>query len=121
MLSRENRDRWTAEKDTWNTFAGKPCQVDSMKCYLAHFRGDTVPGGRQGDAAWNTFAGIPCQVGSGKSYLERFRRNTVPGGRQGKTPGTLLRENRARWTAKQTEKPPFLLNLQGITHSYEHY
>ena len=92
-----------------------------MKCYLAHFRGDTVPGGRQGDAAWNTFAGIPCQVGSGKSYLERFRRNTVPGGRQGKTPGTLLRENRARWTAKQTEKPPFLLNLQGITHSYEHY
>ena len=33
-----------------------------MKCYLAHFRGDTVPGGRQGDATWNTFAGIPCQV-----------------------------------------------------------
>ena len=35
------------------------------------------------------------------SHLTRFRGNTVPGGRQEETPGTLLREYRARWTAEE--------------------
>ena len=115
-----------------------PCQVDSGKGHLTCFRGNSVPGGRQGKTpgtllrenrarwtaekdTWNTFAGKPCQVDSGKGHLEHFCRKTVPGGQRKRTPGTLSREFRARWTAKQTEKPPFLLNLQGITHSYEHY
>ena len=46
-LSREFRARWTAGKDTWNTFAGIPCQVDGRKSYLERFRGNSVPGGRQ--------------------------------------------------------------------------
>ena len=78
-LLQEFRDRWTAGKATWNTFAGIPCQVDGKKRHLEHFCGKTVAGGRQGKtpgtllqefrdrwtagkATWNTFAGIPCQV-----------------------------------------------------------
>ena len=79
--------------------AGTLCQVDGRKSYLERFRGNSVPGGRQEDVTWNAFAGIPCQVGGRKSYLERFRRNTVAGGRRERTSGTLLRENRAKWTA----------------------
>ena len=48
---------------------------------------------------WNAFAGIPWQVDGGKGYLERFRGETVPGGRQRRTPGTLSRGFRGRWTA----------------------
>ena len=33
-LLRENRGRWEAEKDTWNAFAGIPCQVGGKRCYL---------------------------------------------------------------------------------------
>ena len=44
-------------------------------------------------------ARFPWQVDSGKGHLEHFCRNSVPGGRQEETPGTLLQENRARWTA----------------------
>ena len=115
-LLQENRGRWTAGKATWNAFAGIPCQVDGKKRHLEHFRGNSVPGGRQeklpgtlsqefrarwkaGKATWNTFAGIPCQVEGRKSYLEHFRRKTVPGGRQEETPGTLSQENRGRGTA----------------------
>ena len=121
MLSRGNRGRWTAGKDIWNTFAGKPCQVDSGKGHLTCFRGETVAGGRQGKtsgtllqefrdrwaaekATWNAFAGIPCQVDGGKGHLEHFCRNSVPGGRRKRTkrtPGTLLQEFRARWTAEK--------------------
>ena len=81
-LSRENRDRWTAGKDTWNTFAGIPCQVDGGKGHLEHFCRNSVPGGQRKRTkrtpgtllqefrarwtaekdTWNTFAGIPCQV-----------------------------------------------------------
>ena len=135
-LSREFRARWTAGKDTWNTFAGIPCQVDGRKSYLERFRGNSVPGGRlevtpgtlsqefrarwkAGKDTWNAFAGIPCQVEGGERHLEHFCRKTVPGGRQGKdtwnafagkpcqvgdrerTPGTLLQRNRARWTARR--------------------
>ena len=39
------RGRWKAGKDTWNAFAGFPCQVDSGMGHLAHFRGISVPGG----------------------------------------------------------------------------
>ena len=46
-LLREFRARWEAGKDTWNTFAGIPWQVDDRKCYLTRFCGDSVPGGRQ--------------------------------------------------------------------------
>ena len=98
-LSRGFRARWTAEKDTWNAFAGKPWQVGSGKGYLERFCGDTVAGGRRerlpgtilrgyrgrweaGKATWNAFAGKPWQVGGGE----------MP-------PGTLLRGFRARWTA----------------------
>ena len=98
-LLREFRARWTAEKDTWNTFAGIPCQVDG---------GEVAPGTLSleyrarwtaGKDTWNAFAEIPCQVDGRKSYLERFCGETVPGGRQEKLPGTLLRGNRARWEA----------------------
>ena len=34
-------------RDTWNTFAGKPWQVDGKRCYLARFRGNSVPGGQR--------------------------------------------------------------------------
>ena len=67
--------------------------------HLEHFRGDSMPGGRQGDATWNAFAEIPCQVGGRKGHLEHFRRNSVAGGQQEKTPGTLSRGFRARWEA----------------------
>ena len=114
-LSRGFRARWTAGKDTWNAFAEKPCQVDSKRCYLTRFRGDSVPGGRQEETpgtlsrgfrarwtarrdTWNTFTGKPWQGDGRKSYLERFRGNSVPGGQREKTPGTLLQEYRARWT-----------------------
>ena len=46
-LSREFRARWEAEKDTWNTFAGIPCQVGGRERHLEHFRGKTVAGGRR--------------------------------------------------------------------------
>ena len=46
-LSREFRGRWTAGKDTWNTFAGIPCQVGSGMGHLEHFRRDSVAGGRR--------------------------------------------------------------------------
>ena len=59
-LSREYRARWTAKKDTWNgwtakkdtwnAFAGIPWQVDGREGHLERFRGNTVPGGQQGDA-----------------------------------------------------------------------
>ena len=115
-LSREFRGRWTAGRDTWNAFAGFPCQVGSRERHLEHFRRKTVPGGRRertpgillqefrarwaaGRDTWNAFAGIPCQVGSGKRHLERFCRETVPGGRRERTPGTLLQGNRGRWAA----------------------
>ena len=94
-----------------------PWQVDDKKCYLPRFCRDSVPGGRReetpgtllqgfrarweaGKTTWNTFAGIPWQVGSRKGYLERFHGETVAGGRREETPGTLLREYRARWAAR---------------------
>ena len=97
---REFRARWAAGSDTWNTFAGIPCQVEGREGHLERFRGNTVAGGRReetpgtllrefrgrwaaGKATWNDFAGIPWQVGGGKGYLERFRGDTVAGGRQG--------------------------------------
>ena len=150
-LSQENRGRWTAGRDTWNAFAGIPCQVGSGMRHLEHFRRKTVAGGqREGTPGtlsrgnrgrwkaekdtWNVFAGIPWQVGGGemppgtfsrgyrgrwaagkatwnafagkpwqvdgrKSYLERFRRDAVTGGRRERLPGTLSREFRGRWTA----------------------
>ena len=75
-LLRENRARWTARRDTWNTFAGKPCQVDSGKGHLEHFCRNSVPGGQRKKLpgtlsqeyrarwtarrdTWNTFAGKP--------------------------------------------------------------
>ena len=33
-LSQENRGRWTARWDTWNTFAGIPCQVEGGERHL---------------------------------------------------------------------------------------
>ena len=98
-LSRGNRARWTAEKDTWNAFTGIPWQVDG---------GEMPPGtlsrgyrGRweAGKATWNDFAGIPWQVGGGKGYLERFHGDSVAGGRREETPGTLSQEFRGRWEA----------------------
>ena len=46
-LSRGFRARWTAEKDTWNAFAGIPCQVDGKEGHLERFCGDSVPGRQQ--------------------------------------------------------------------------
>ena len=100
-LSRGNRARWTAEKDTWNAFTGIPWQVDG---------GEMPPGtlsrgyrGRweAGKATWNDFAGIPWQVGGGKGYLERFHGDSVAGGRREETPGTLSQEFRGRWEARK--------------------
>ena len=96
-LLRGFRARWTAGKDTWNAFAGIPCQVEAGRCHLEHFRKDTVAGGRQevlpgtlsrefrarwtaGSDTWNTLAGKPCQVDGRKGHLERFRGDSVPGG-----------------------------------------
>ena len=45
-LSQEFRVRWAAGRDTWNTFAGIPCQVGDKRCYLPRFRGNSVAGGR---------------------------------------------------------------------------
>ena len=105
------------EKDTWNAFAGIPCQVGGRKrtpgtlsrefrgrwaagrCYLERFRGNSVAGGRRGDATWNAFAGIPWQVDGRMGHLERFCGDSVPGGKRDETPGTLSQENRGRWTA----------------------
>ena len=98
-LSQENRGRWTARRDTWYTFAGKPCQVEGKKRHLVHFRRKTVPGGRQEETpgtlsrefrarwtarwdTWNAFAEKPCQVDSKRCYLTRFRRDSVAGGRR---------------------------------------
>ena len=98
-LLRGFRARWTAGRDTWNAFAGFPCQVGSGMRHLEHFRRISVPGGKQGKTpgtlsqenrarweagkdTWNTFAGKPCQVGSREML-----------------PDTLSRENRDRWTA----------------------
>ena len=83
-LSREFRGRWEARGATWNAFAGKPWQVGGGKRHLEHFRGNSVAGGRRGDATWNTFAGIPWQVGGGEML-----------------PGTLSREFRGRWSARK--------------------
>ncbi|MBO8467104.1 MAG: hypothetical protein IAB99_05005 [Bacteroidetes bacterium] len=58
-LLREFRGRWKAENDTWNAFAGIPCQVGREKGHLERFRRDSVSGERQGDATWHTFAGKP--------------------------------------------------------------
>ena len=44
-LLRGFRARWTAGSDTWNAFAGIPCQVEAGRCHLERFRGDSVPGG----------------------------------------------------------------------------
>ena len=41
------RGRWTAGRDTWNTFAGIPCQVGSGKGHLTRFCGDSVAGGKR--------------------------------------------------------------------------
>ena len=115
-LLREFRGRWTAGSDTWNTFAGIPWQVDGGKRHLVHFCVDTVSGGRRKRTpgtllrgyrarweaekdTWYTFAWIPCQVGGGKGHLVHFCVDTVPGGRRKRTPDTLSREFRARWTA----------------------
>ena len=79
-LLQEFRARWKQGDATWNTFAKIPWQVDDKKCYLEHFRGNSVPGGRQevtpgtlsqenrarwtaGKDTWNAFAEIPYQVG----------------------------------------------------------
>ena len=97
---------------TWHAFAGIPWQVRggemlpgtllrgfrarwaAGRCHLEHFCGDSVPGGRRGDATWNTFAGIPCQVGGRKSYLEHFCGDSVPGGRRGDATWNTLVEGR---------------------------
>ena len=83
-LSREFRGRWSARKATWNAFAGIPWQVGGGKGCLERFCGDSVPGGRRGDATWNDFAGIPCQVGGRKmppDTLSREYSATLPGGK----------------------------------------
>ena len=56
--------------------------IFSRERHLPRFCGDSVPGGRQGDATWNAFAGKPCQVDG----------REMP-------PGTLSLENRGRWEA----------------------
>ena len=58
-----------------------PWQVDGGKRYREHSRGK------------------PCQVDGGKGHLEHFRGKTVAGGQRKETSGTLLQENRSRWTA----------------------
>ena len=90
-LSREYRARWTAKKDTWNAFAGIPWQVGSGKGHLTRFRGNSVPGGRRGDATWNAFAGKPWQVEGREGHLTRFCGDSVPGRQQEVLPDTLLR------------------------------
>ena len=81
-LSRGFRARWAAGR-----------------CHLTRFRGDSVPGGRQGDATWNAFAGIPCQVEGRKGHLEHFAGIPCQVDSRERTPGTLSRGFRARWTA----------------------
>ena len=84
---------------TWNTFAGKPWQVDGREMPLGTLSRENRARWTAGKDTWNTFAGIPCQVDGRERHLEHFCGKTVPGGRQEETPGTLLQENRARWTA----------------------
>ena len=96
-LSQGFRGRWTAEKDTWNTFAGIPCQVDGRERHLEHFRGNSVPGGRQERTPGTLSREFRVRWEAGRCHLEHFRGISVPGGRQRRTPGTLLQEFRARW------------------------
>ena len=97
-LSQGFRGRWTAGRDTWNTFAGIPCQVGSGERHLTRFRRDSVPGGRQGKP--------PDTLSWG--YRVRWRRKRTPGTlsqgyrvrwRRDRTPGTLSQGFRGRWTA----------------------
>ena len=98
-LSREYRARWTAKKDTWNAFAGIPCQVGSKRCYLTRFCGDSVPGGRQRRTPDTLLQGNRGRWAAGKEHLTRFCGKTVAGGQREGTPGTLLQDFRARWEA----------------------
>ena len=98
-LLQDFRARWEAGKDTWNTFAGKPCQVGSREMLPDTLSRENRDRWTAGKDTWHTFAGIPCQVGGGKRHLTRFCRDSVPGGQREETPGTLLQRNRARWEA----------------------
>ena len=98
-LLQENRGRGTARRDTWNTFTGKPWQVDGRKSYLERFRGNSVPGGRREVTPGTLSREYRARWKAGRCHLEHSRRKTVPGGRQEETPGTLSQEFRARWTA----------------------
>ena len=135
-LLQKFRGRWTARGATWNTFAGKPWQVDGKRCYLEHFCRKTVAGGRQrktlgtlsqrfrarwtaGGDTCHAFAGIPCQVDGRRRHLPRFRRDSVPGGQQDETPGTLSQENRGRWAAGRDTWNAFAgIPCQVGTHRY---
>ena len=83
ILSREFRARWTARKATWNTLAGIPCQVGSEKCYLEHFHGNSVPGGRQEVTPGTLSREFRVRWEAGRCHLTHFRGNSVSGGRQG--------------------------------------
>ena len=98
-LSQDFRARWEAGKDTWNTFAGKPCQVGSREMLPDTLSRENRDRWTAGKDTWHTFAGIPCQVGGGKGHLERFHGDSVAGGRRERLPGTLSRGYRGRWEA----------------------
>ena len=87
-LSQDFRARWEAGKDTWNTFAGKPCQVGSREMLPDTLSRENRDRWAAGKATWNAFAGIPWQVGGRKGHLTRFCRKTVPGRRQEVLPDT---------------------------------
>ena len=81
-LLQRNRGRWTAGKDTWNAFAGIPCQVDGRKSYLEHFRRNSVPGGRQEETPGTLSQENRGRGTAEKRHMERSRGNAVPGGRR---------------------------------------
>ena len=98
-LSRENRARWEAGKDTWHTFAGIPCQVGGGKRHLTRFCRDSVPGGRREETPGTLLQRNRARWEAGRCHLPRFRGDSVAGGRQERLPGTLSREYRGRWAA----------------------
>ena len=72
-LSQENRGRWAAGRDTWNTFAGKPWQVEGREMPPATLSREFRGRWEAGKNTWNAFAGKPWQVGGEKRHLEHFR------------------------------------------------
>ena len=57
-------------KDTWNAFAGIPCQVGGGKGHLERFCGDSVPGRQQEVLPDTLLRGYSATLPDGKFYWD---------------------------------------------------